>query len=264
MVMRAIHRKLLLDLWQLKGLALAIGLVIACGVATYVMFLVTLDSLKASRDGFYRDYRFAEVFAALKRAPEPLRLRIAEIDGIDKVDTRVVAPVTIDIVGFPEPVPGVITSVPDAGVLVLNKLYLRAGRMVDDGRADDGELLAPSLDDYIQFVAGIHTSVAAGRRVSGLQALRRDVDGAHAARLCLRFVGRLLSRRVEPATQRERGGRGRRARRAARHVRRRRRGVARGPVVASFLVRGVSPAREPVEYLPCYFSRRRGLSAQCG
>src|SRR3569833_1485386 len=94
MVMRAIHRKLLRDLWQLKGQALAIGLVIACGVATYVMILVTLDSLKASRDGFYRDYRFAEVFAALKRAPEPLRLRIAEIDGIDKVYTRVVAPVT--------------------------------------------------------------------------------------------------------------------------------------------------------------------------
>src|SRR3569832_265680 len=137
MVMRAIHRKLLRDLWQLKGQALAIGLVIACGVATYVMFLVTLDSLKASRDGFYRDYRFAEVFAALKRAPEPLRLRIAEIDGIDKVDTRGVAPVTIDIAGFPEPVTGVITSVPDAGEPVLNKLYLRAGRMVDDGRADE-------------------------------------------------------------------------------------------------------------------------------
>src|SRR3569833_2726013 len=119
MVMRAIHRKLLRDLWQLKGQALAIGLVIACGVATYVMFLVTLASLKASRDGFYRDYRFAEVFAALKRAPAPLRLRIAEIAGV------------------PDPVSGVSSSVPDAGEPVLIKLYLRAGLMVDDGRADE-------------------------------------------------------------------------------------------------------------------------------
>src|SRR3569833_3203399 len=137
MVMRAIHRKLLRDLWQRKGQALAIGLVTACGVATYVMFLVTRDSLKASRDGVYRDYRFAEVFAAMTRAPAPLRLRIAEIDGIDKVDTRVVAPVTIDIAGFPEPVTGVSTSVPDAGEPVLNNLYQLAGRMGDDGRADE-------------------------------------------------------------------------------------------------------------------------------
>src|SRR3569833_1448757 len=285
MVMRAIHRKLLRALWQLKGQALAIGLVIACGVATYVMFLVTLDSLKASRDGFYRDYRFAEVFAALKRAPEPLRLRIAEIDGIDKVDTRVVAPVTIDIAGFPEPVTGVITSVPDAGEPVLNKLYLRAGRMVDDGRADE-VVVSEAFAAAHGFEPGDKLNVIIKGRRKQLTIVGTAVSPEYIHQLrpggvfpdYKRYGVMWMARTplgnaydmkgafnpVVLSLQRERGGRGRRARRAARHVRRRRRGVARGPVVASFLVRGVSPAREPVEYLPCYFSRRRGLSAQCG
>lgn len=135
--MRAINRKMLRDLWHLKGQAVAIGLVIAAGVATYVMFLATLDSLRASRDGFYRDYRFADIFAPLTRAPESLRARIAEIPGVDRVDTRVVTRATIDLAGFPEPVTGMITSLPDRGEAVLNQLYLLTGRMADGAREDE-------------------------------------------------------------------------------------------------------------------------------
>jgi putative ABC transport system permease protein len=37
MVMRALHRKLLRDLWRLRGQVLAIGLVMASGVGVLVM-----------------------------------------------------------------------------------------------------------------------------------------------------------------------------------------------------------------------------------
>ncbi|MGA7799271.1 MAG: FtsX-like permease family protein [Gammaproteobacteria bacterium] len=135
--MRALDRKMWRDLWHLKGQALAIALVIASGVATFVMFLATLDSLQATRGDFYRNYRFAQVFAPLKRAPESLRRRIEAIPGVDHVDTRVVAPVTIDIPGFAEPVNGVITSVPDRGEPALNRLYIKSGRNVQAGRNDE-------------------------------------------------------------------------------------------------------------------------------
>ena len=151
--MRAIHKKMLRDLWHLRGQAFAIGLVIASGVATYVMFLVTLDSLTQTRDTFYRDYRFPEVFASLTRAPESLRSRIAALPGVDKVDTRVVAPVTLDIAGFPEPVTGLITSVPDHGEPWFNKLFLRAGRGVDGSR-DDEVVISEAFAAAHQFEPG--------------------------------------------------------------------------------------------------------------
>ena len=67
--MQALDRKLLRDLWNLRGQALAICLVIAGGVATFVMFASTIDNLQLSRDDFFRNYHFADVFASLKRAP---------------------------------------------------------------------------------------------------------------------------------------------------------------------------------------------------
>jgi len=147
--MTAIYQKMWRDLWQLRGQAFAIMLVLACGVATYVMFVSTLDSLNLTRTMFYRDYRFADVYAGLKRAPEMLRQRIATIPGVAEVDTRVRAAITIDIPNFPEPITGLITSIPDHGEPPLNNIYLRAGRLVTSGRNDEiiiGEAFAQAHD----------------------------------------------------------------------------------------------------------------------
>ncbi len=67
--MKALDRKLWRDLWQMKGQGLAIALVVMGGVTTFIMFLTTLGALRATQDSYYRDYRFAEVFVTLKRAP---------------------------------------------------------------------------------------------------------------------------------------------------------------------------------------------------
>ena len=135
--MRALDHKLWRDLWNLKGQAAAISLVIACGIAIYIMFLSTLDSLELSRASFYDNYRFAQVFASLKRAPESLRSRILEIPGVINADTRVVANVNLDIKGFDEPVTGKLVSIPDQGDPPLNRLYLRNGRLPQQGHEDE-------------------------------------------------------------------------------------------------------------------------------
>ena len=135
--MRALNLKLWRDLWHLRGQSVAIIAVMASGVACFLMFMSTLDSLLLSRDLYYSENRFADIFVPIKRAPESVARRIATIDGVDKVDTRVVAPLTIDIEGFPEPVVGTVTSIPDNGAPLLNRLYLRAGRMIDPGRNDE-------------------------------------------------------------------------------------------------------------------------------
>ena len=127
--MKSLDKKLLRDLWHMKGQAFAIILVIVSGVSTFVMFLATMDSLYRTRDRFYGEYGFADVFAPLKRAPESLAERIRAIPGVGLVETRVAADVKLDIAGFGEPVTAHLVSLPDHGKPLLNRLYLREGRL---------------------------------------------------------------------------------------------------------------------------------------
>ena len=113
--MRALDRKLLRDLWHLRGQALAIAAVIMGGVATLVMSLSTYDALVTTRDRFYAEGRFADVFANLKRAPEPVADRLRELPGVERLETRVVAGVKLEVAGFSDPITGLVVSLPDEG-----------------------------------------------------------------------------------------------------------------------------------------------------
>jgi putative ABC transport system permease protein len=153
--MKALDRKLIRDLWAMKGQAAAIALVIAGGVATFIMSRSTLDALKSTQAAFYRDGRFADVFANLKRAPESLRGRIAAIPGVRQVETRVVAGARIDIENYADPVTAQILSVPDEGEPLLNRPYLRRGRLVEAGRDNEVVLSEPFADAHA-FQPGDH------------------------------------------------------------------------------------------------------------
>lgn len=135
--MRALHRKLLRDLWQIKGQGLAIALVIGAGIAMYVMYLSTFHSLRLTQETYYDRYRFAEVFANCKRAPQWLATRIAEIPGVERVETRVVAQVTLDVEGMSEPVVGRLISIPPTDQATLNDVVILRGRYPDGRRADE-------------------------------------------------------------------------------------------------------------------------------
>jgi putative ABC transport system permease protein len=141
--LRALDRKLLRDLWEMKGQSLAIASVVAAGVTMFVMYLSNFDSLQRTRAAYYALARFADAFASMKRAPASLEARIAAIPGVEAVATRVVADVTLDVPGMAEPAAGRLISVPDSGRPRLNDVYLRRGRWPDPTRAD--EVLASEL-----------------------------------------------------------------------------------------------------------------------
>jgi putative ABC transport system permease protein len=151
--MKALDKKLLRDLWYMKGQALAIVLVIVSGVSTFVMFLSVMDSLNRTRDRFYAEYRFAEVFAPLKRAPEELKERVRELPGVASVETRVDADVKLDIPGFDEPVTAHLVSLPDYGAPLLNRLYLRQGRLPEPGR-DNEVVVSEAFAQAHRFAIG--------------------------------------------------------------------------------------------------------------
>src|SRR6516162_5121827 len=131
--MRGLDRKLVRDLWQMKGQVLAICLVIACGVATFVMSLSTLQTLRRTQAAYYERYRFAHVFAHLKRAPNTLAERVAEIPGVGQVQTRVVVNANLDVLGLKEPAVGRLVSIPEREAPGLNRLNLRRGRYIGSG-----------------------------------------------------------------------------------------------------------------------------------
>lgn len=151
--MRALNRKLWRDLWRMKGQAFAIVLVIVSGVSTFVMLRSTMSSLKLTQDKFYQDYSFAEVFASLKRAPENLKDRIASLPGVNQVETRVVADVKLNIEGFNEPVTAKLVSVPQNEKPLLNRIYIKKGRMVDPWK-DNEVVVSEAFADAHHFSLG--------------------------------------------------------------------------------------------------------------
>ena len=127
--MKALDRKALRDLWHLRGQALAIALVIAAGIAMLVMSQATLDSLRQTRARLYQDYRFSDIWVQLKRAPDNLADRLADIPGVAEVETRVATAGKLQLTSFREPVEALLQSLPDSGQPRQNLLYLRAGRL---------------------------------------------------------------------------------------------------------------------------------------
>jgi putative ABC transport system permease protein len=135
--LRALDRKVVRDLWHLRGQVLAIALVVASGVAVLVMSLSTLEALQRTTEAYYDRYRLGHVFSGLTRAPEHLGREIADIPGVQTVQTRVVRYATLDVADFAEPVMGLFVSVPDDGPPLLNQLALREGRWLQAQHPDE-------------------------------------------------------------------------------------------------------------------------------
>jgi putative ABC transport system permease protein len=133
----ALNRKLLRDLWQMKAQALAIAMVVASGVAMFVMYLSTFSSLRATQQSYYEQQRFADVFASLRRAPLALAADVAAIPGVSAVEARVVANVSLDLEGMVEPATGRLVSIPATRRPRVNDLFVRRGRWIEPGRSDE-------------------------------------------------------------------------------------------------------------------------------
>lgn len=132
-----LDRKVLRDLWAMKGQAAAIAAVMAAGVTMFVAYFSNFDSLQRVRDDYYETARFGDVFASLTRAPAHLDARLAAIPGVQSVATRVVADVTLDVPGMTDPATARLISIPERGRPPLNDVRLRRGRWPNPGRTDE-------------------------------------------------------------------------------------------------------------------------------
>lgn len=132
-----LDKKLLRDLWRMRGQALAISVVISLGVLMLVMMDGLVNSLEETKRAYYERYRLADVFASVKRAPKHLLKDIAAIPGVGVVEGRIKGGALIDLPGVEAPVRAQAVSLPPTGRPRLNDFYLTDGRLPDPTRDEE-------------------------------------------------------------------------------------------------------------------------------
>jgi len=135
-MIKPLDRKLLRDLSHMKGQMVAVSLVMACGLTMMIMSRSLIRTLEGTRDAYYQQHRMADVFGSLKRAPLYQAERLANLPGVAAVEPRVVMDATLDLPGVLEPATAHIVSLPASGPQILNRLFLRTGRLPQLGERD--------------------------------------------------------------------------------------------------------------------------------
>lgn len=86
--MSSLNRKLLRDLVLWKGQIVAIAAITACGIMAFVTMQSNYDAMYDAQTSYYRDFRFADLFATVTRAPNAVAERIAALPYVQHVQTR--------------------------------------------------------------------------------------------------------------------------------------------------------------------------------
>lgn len=137
MAMQAIDRKLLRDFKRLWLQAVAIALVLACGVAILLTSVGLSVALSETRSAYYERNRFADVFVHTTRAPTSLITEIAQIEGVLSVEARISGDAILDIPGRVRTAVGHIISLPESADPILNVPILIEGRYPDPDSTDE-------------------------------------------------------------------------------------------------------------------------------
>jgi putative ABC transport system permease protein len=129
-VVKALDRKLLRDLRLMWSQALTIALVVGSAVAGFITSFSAYDALEWSRDLYYIEARFADIFAGVKRAPQSLESKLQALPGVASLQTTLEHNVQVDLPGVPDPIVGRLIGTYPLEPQRLNQVFVRSGRMI--------------------------------------------------------------------------------------------------------------------------------------
>ncbi|MFM2400069.1 MAG: hypothetical protein RL341_2226 [Pseudomonadota bacterium] len=129
-MVKALDRKLLRDLRLMWSQVLTIALVVGSAVAGFITSFSAYDALEWSRDLYYAESRFADVFAGLKRAPQSLESKLQAMPGVASLQTTLEHNVQVDLPGVPDPIVGRLIGIHPLEPQRLNQIFVRSGRMI--------------------------------------------------------------------------------------------------------------------------------------
>lgn len=132
-----LDRKLLRDLWRIKGQAAAIILVIGAGISLFVMSHGMMISLDETMRAYYERYRFADMYAPAKRAPNHLITELRGLPGVNDVEGRISGGGLVSLPDATAPISARVLSFDPQAAAPINDIYLSAGRMISPTRNDE-------------------------------------------------------------------------------------------------------------------------------
>lgn len=127
--MKALDLKLLRDLWRMRGQAFAIAIVLAAASATFILSVGVHRSLFETREAYYSENNFGDVFANMTRAPRSAVDQIAAIEGVQQAQGSIIQYAILDFPERVEAVRALLQSVDERGRDQINLVTLKTGRM---------------------------------------------------------------------------------------------------------------------------------------
>lgn len=124
-----LKKKLIRELMHLKLQVFSIAMVVGIGVAVMFGFSSTYESLKTSRDVFYKASNFSDIFINTKKAPNAVSKQLEQLDGVVRVETRLEFDALLSLPDMVEPAVGHFISIPDGRQPEMNRISLLQGRL---------------------------------------------------------------------------------------------------------------------------------------
>lgn len=112
-------------------------MLIASGVAVFIMSISNYFALLTAMEMHYREERFGDLFANLSRAPNFILKKLEEIDGIGLIEPRISKVVRVIRADSTLPISGRILSLPTSRQPHLNKIKIVEGRTPDPAHRDE-------------------------------------------------------------------------------------------------------------------------------
>ena len=135
--MNVLDRKLVRDLAASKGLVLAITSLVAVGVMCFVYMRSAYYSLQRAQELYYAQSRMADFWIDLKKMPLAELSLLTDLPGISEIRPRIQFYATVDLDRVPEPLNGLVLTLPDARQSVINDVVLKRGSYFTDRRRNE-------------------------------------------------------------------------------------------------------------------------------
>ena len=183
-MVKALDRKLLRELRQLWSQAFTLAVVVASAVAGFITTFSAQDSLAWSRDLYYAQSHFADVFIDLKRAPTTLVPRLQAVSGVAHIETSINLLSQIDLPGITDPITGRMIGIKPNALPELNQIFIRSGKMITSHQTGAIDVLVSEAFAHargLQLGSSLHALLNGKRqelRIAGI-ALSPEIGRAH-------------------------------------------------------------------------------------
>lgn len=147
--MRPLDSKLFRDLWRMRINAIAVAMVLGCGLSIFVMAVGMRESLERTRHEYYARQHMADLAVSLVRAPDRVEADLAAAPGVAAVEARIAGYALLDLPDIVEPASARLVSLPSSGTPTVNDLVLARGRWPNPAAAEEvlvNEAFAKALD----------------------------------------------------------------------------------------------------------------------